>query len=195
MRGSIHPLLLALTLICSIRAADVRVMSGNFVTDIIGVQDVWLRTWGKAGSILWPIAFKPPAGQRVLIHSIRGDLVAWSRTSYTGARDKFGVLAAFQTRKENTGGGGLCDWCDISTLLYVQAAAASKDVAQRQFSIRFTEPQALPVRTLFVKASVWLSDVPGPVHIEVTYTVEFEFAPETVAIEGGQEAETQRGGG
>lgn len=181
------PLLALLACSAIATAADVKVMSGNFAADITGVRDtrpatsrkaastIWQATWGNAGSTMWPIKFSPPPGERVVIHSIRGDIVAWSRTSYAGAQDKFGVLAAFQVRRQNTGGAGLCDWCDVSTLLYAQTAAASSSIAQRRFSIRFKAPQELPERTLYVKTAAWLSDIPGPVHIEVTYTVEFEF--------------------
>ena len=59
--------------------------SGNFAVDLYGVPDTRPGCWGYADSQEKTITFWPPSGLRVHITRLRGDLVAWVRSSPTGA--------------------------------------------------------------------------------------------------------------
>lgn len=156
-----------------------RVASGNFSADIAGQPDSRPGTWGTAGAELWAIEFHPPEGCAIEIHSISGDIVSWVRwsnsASWAPAKDKFGVLYGFQFHRENRGGGEICDLCDVGTILYGQAGANSRDVSSRVFRQSYRSPVRLPEDRLWVKAAAWLNDTDQPVHLEITWTIEFQF--------------------
>jgi hypothetical protein len=50
--------------------------SSNFSANLLGTLDARGDCWGFAEATEWPIPLKPPAGYRVTIMSLRGDLVA-----------------------------------------------------------------------------------------------------------------------
>ena len=151
---------------------NVKFMSGCFSYDLDGPRDTRPYTWGTAEGAISEIKFMPPSGMQTVVHSITGDIVAWTRNE---TRGKFGVLYGFQQYPYNVGGAGELDMGDISTLLYGQTGSNSTEVTTRTFNKTFKKPIALPVHSLFVKGASWLNETGQEVHLEITYTVEYEF--------------------
>jgi hypothetical protein len=153
--------------------------SGNFPRDLMGTADTRANTWGTADSAVLPIVFRPPAGYRVLILRLRGDLVSWPRVlpgePPVAPGQYAGVLAGFQSTAAD--GSCRCDWCADNTMLYVQDAVAERpsrapfDYAQVNFLLG-------PDHTLLLKIASWLNTTGRPIHIEATYTVVYRFERE-----------------
>src|SRR5262245_4421229 len=105
----------------------VHTVSGNFPRDLYGPVD--LRDpratactsgpciWGNAEHAIQPIKFNPPAGYRVRILTLRGDLVAWIKSlpgcTPTPLESTAGVLGGFHITTSQ--GSVHCDLCADGT--------------------------------------------------------------------------------
>lgn len=153
--------------------------SGNFAVDLNGPVDTRPGTWGTADAWTWKETFSPPAGYRVRILAIQGDLTAMARTLPEDPpvpRGKSaGVLLGFGTTAAE--GSVRCSPCADNTMLYVQAAMGSEPVT-RSFDWTVRAGGLLePDNTLLVKVASWLNTTGIPVHLEATFTIVYRFEP------------------
>jgi hypothetical protein len=127
-----------------------------------------------------PIPFYPPAGYRVRILALRGDLVAWIKSlpgdPPTPLESGAGVLMGFQTT--SMGGTQECDYCASGCLLYLQDAVVEKEPKTRlpydkQINILLDSDNMLNL-----KIASWLNTTGKPIHLEATYdTIMFRYEP------------------
>jgi hypothetical protein len=155
--------------------------SGNFSADLQGAVDVRPATWGTADAYTWVIQMTAPAGYRVRILRLRGDLVAWPKTLPGEApveRGQYaGVLLGFQTSAKD--GSARCDPCADGTMLYIQHAMGA-DPVRAPFNTRVQEGGLLePDGKLLVKVAAWLNTTGRPIHLEPTFTVVYQFEKES----------------
>ena len=151
--------------------------SGNFAVDLYGVADTRPGCWGYADSQEKIITFSPQPGFRVHVSRIRGDLVAWVRSSSASALtppgSTAGVLLAFHDSGPD--GSTRCDWCADNTPVYIQDAVTAEQPKTRA-PFDAVLDWVLPAdNKLIMKMASWLNDTGKPVHVEATYTVTFEF--------------------
>ena len=154
--------------------------SGNFAVDLYGVPDTRPGCWGYADSQEKIITFSPPPGFRVHVSRIRGDLVAWVRSSSASALtppgSTAGVLLAFHDSGPD--GSTRCDWCADNTPVYIQDAVTAEQPKTRA-PFDAVLDWVLPAdNKLIVKMASWLNDTGKPVHVEATYTLTFRFMEE-----------------
>jgi len=165
-------------------------VSGNFPQDLFGPADTRMAgqncgvgpcIWGHADSAVLPIQFRPPPGYRVRILSLRGDLIAWIKTlpgdPPTPAESSAGVLGGFQTTsslaEENS---KECDSCADGCPLYIQDAVTEKQPKTRAaFNYQEVGLMLDADNVLNVKVADWLNTTGKPVHIEMTYTIQFRY--------------------
>jgi hypothetical protein len=188
----IMPMLFVLALlsarVCSPLAAQS--VSGNFPRDLYGPVDTRdTRTvcaggpciWGHADSDVLPIQFHPPAGYRVRIFALKGDLVAWIKSlpgdPPTPLESGAGVLLGFQTT--SSAGAGECEYCASGCPLYIQDSVMEKAPKTRApFDYSHVDLLLDADNILNLKLASWLNTTGKPIHIEGTYTIEFVFEDE-----------------
>jgi hypothetical protein len=171
-------------------------MSANFAADLYGNLDTRPGTWGFADLAQWTITFKPPAGYRVHILRIHGDLVSWIKTlpgdAKTPDESTAGVLLGIQSTPHNTN-SDRCDFCaDLvlkplqttsrkapvqgTTMLYIQDSVSERRPNSRaQFDLQNINDILESDNKLLVTVSSWLNTTLKPVHIEPTFTVLYEW--------------------
>lgn len=159
---------------CSLRAqCDVtRHISGNFAYDLQGVQDNRPGTWGTAEADYRTLRFTaPPAGKRVRILRIVGDLTArWIKnhavTGFTG------VLAAIH--RPDSSGSGYADLAADKHFVYVQGDIGSTGVVRVPFDQTYdrTDPGAVldPTNRLIFKFAKYLDETGYWTHAEITFS-------------------------
>jgi len=169
-------------------ALGVHTVSGNFPRDLQGPMD--LRDprptgctsgpciWGNAEHAMLPIKFNPPAGYRVRILTLRGDLVAWIKSlpggTATHPESAAGVLGGFQTT--STQGSVHCDFCADGTPLYIQDSVTEKHPHTRAaFDYQNVDMLLDKDHILYAKIAEWLNTTGKPIHIELTYTIQFRY--------------------
>jgi hypothetical protein len=164
----------------------VQTVSGNFPRDLYGPED--LRDtrlvcaggpciWGHADSAVLPIAFHPPAGYRVRILELKGDLVAWIKSlpgdPPTPLESAAGVLMGFQTT--SSGATTACDYCASDCPLYVQDAVTEKQPKTRAPFDYGVDLLLDTDNLLNLKVAAWLNTTGKPIHLEGTYTITFVY--------------------
>lgn len=166
-------------------SAQIQTVTGNFPRDMCGPADTRPNTWGRAEAVELPIKFKAPAGTRVRIRRLRGDLVSWALIGacastndktmllmYSDTLSRFsGLLVGFSTTAQE--GSKKCDWCADNTLLYVQDALHGTEARRTPFNWkmnRLLEPDNI----LVLKIATWLNTI-GPIHVEATWQADFEW--------------------
>lgn len=155
--------------------------SGNFAADLYGPVDLRSGTWGRADSLVLPIRFNPPPGYRVRILSLRGDLTAWIKTlpgdPETPKESAAGVLAGFQTTSAVNGTEeASCELCVSGTPLYIQDWVTEKQPAARAaFDYAGIDTLLDADNTLQAKVADWLNTTGKPIHLELTYTVQYRY--------------------
>jgi hypothetical protein len=197
---TIRAVLLILAFNCAACAQQIHTVSGNFPRDLYGPVD--LRDtrptacaggpciWGHADYAVLPITFKPPAGYRVKILSLRGDVIAWIK-SLPGdpaipLESAAGVLGSFQTTsslKHSDAGSGAeasteCDYCAADTPLYIQDSVTEK-VPKTRAPYNYTGVDMLLDSDHVLHATVaeFLNTTGKPIHVEMTYTIQFVYVP------------------
>lgn len=144
--------------------------STNHADDIEGTPDSRPGTWGKAGYNVHTFKFNPPAGYRVRILRVYGDLTVFSRNP---DRSKCaGVLWGLQTTAPE--GSVRMDPAGDNTMLYVQHATCG-DPQRAPVDFDVSKGGLLqPDNVLYSKVAVYLNDG-GSVHLEPTMTVVFQW--------------------
>lgn len=157
----------------------------NFAYDLIGDPDYRLGTWGSATASTNQVRFKAPAGYRVRVLRIYGDLVLWPRGTPDIDTEKIlghaaGVLLGLSTTapdgSDTVEGGGASDNC----FLYIQDA--TKGEKSRAAIDYDTHVGGLLERdnVMVVKVAVWLNTLGLAVHLEPSLVVVFQFEREVV---------------
>jgi hypothetical protein len=156
--------------------------SGNFAVDLYGPVDTRPTTWGHADSAVVAIHFHPPTGYRVRVLALRGDLTAWIKTldgdPATRAESGAGVLAGFQTTSGLNGDSEpSCDLCQSGTPLYIQDWVTDRQPGARAaFSYTGIDTLLDADNTLQAKVAEWLNTTGKPIHLELTYTIQYRFS-------------------
>jgi hypothetical protein len=165
-------------------------VSGNFPSDLYGPVDTRESgaicadgpcIWGHADFATLPIKFRPPAGYKVRILSLRGDVVAWIKSlpgdPPTPAESAAGVLGGFQTTSSLASSGSVyCDFCSDGAPLYIQDSVTEKQPKTRA-PFNYTDVGMLldDDNVLVAKIASWLNTTGKPIHIELTYTIQFQY--------------------
>lgn len=173
------------------------IASGNFPSDLYGPVDTRMAgqicgggpcIWGRADYAVLPIRFRPPAGYRVRILALRGDLIAWIKTlpgdPATPLESAAGILGGFQTTSSlnaSNGGSGAegsarCDYCSDDCPLYIQDSVTEKQ-AKTRAPFNYTDVGLLLDldNMLNAKIAAWLNTTGKPIHVELTYTIQFRY--------------------
>lgn len=153
--------------------------ASNFSVDLMGVADTRTSTWGNAAAYTWNMPFHPPAGYRVRILRLRGDLVAWPKVLPGGtpapAGMVSGVLLAFATTAP--GGSSRCDYCSDGCMLYIQDALGALPVRAAYDQDTSAGGLLEPDNILNVTVSSWLNVTGKYIHLEPTFVVTYRFEP------------------
>jgi hypothetical protein len=178
--------LLALMIASACYGQRVQTMAGNLPRDLLGPVDMRdTRTvcngpciWGNADSVLMPITFSPPAGFRVKILSLRGDMVSWIKSlpgdKATPLESMAGTLMGFEENDTQT--DLACTYCAMRTPLYIQDSVGEKSPNHRADFNYDGVDLVLPAdNTLNLKIAAWLNTTGKPIHIEATYVIKFQF--------------------
>ena len=151
--------------------------STNFAGDLYGTLDLRAGCWGFTDSMEWAVTFHPPAGYRVRILGLAGDLIAWPKVlpgnPPVPGGVYAGVLLAFHTSAP--GGSANCDYCDDSTMVYVQDGLESNPI--RAPFDRIVSALLESDNQLLVKVASWLNTTGYPIHMEPTFTVKYQYEP------------------
>lgn len=159
--------------------AQVRTLSTNFAIDIRGEVDTRQGTWGRAGAEEWKVRFFPPAGRRVQIIRVYGDVVSWPKgKSPEGSFS--GILFGLQTTGPD--GSVHADLAADNCFLYIQDVLESKG-RRTPFDTRFDDVYLDRDSVLRVKVAAWLNDTGLDIHIEPTFSVVYQFSPVIVSRE------------
>src|SRR4051794_36994653 len=118
-----------------------------------------------------PALTNPPAGYRVRILRLRGDLVSWPRVLQTEPQVKqgsyAGVLLGFHTTGENT--SVHCTYCADNHMLYVQDGLSANPV-RTPFNDDVSIGGLLSTdNVLHIKIAAWLNTTGYPIHMEPTF--------------------------
>jgi hypothetical protein len=156
----------------SAECGPVRHISGNFAFDLAGIPDDRPDTWGTAEADYRTLTFTaPPAGSRVRILRIVGDLTAfWVKnhdvTGFTG------VLAAIH--RPDSSGSAYADWAADKHFVYVQATIGATGEARASFDQTFdrSDPDALLEDNprLVFKFAKYLDTTGYWTHAEITFS-------------------------
>lgn len=175
------------TMAAAVALGPIYTVSGNFPADLYGSVDTRMSgqtcaggpcIWGRADAAILPIKFKPPVGYRVRIVALRGDVVSWIKTLpgdvLTPPESSAGVLGGFET--PDSGGSAHCDWCADGCPLYVQDAVTEKQPkARTSFNYERVGLLLGPDNVLRAKIAAWLNTTGKPIHMEITYTIQFRY--------------------
>jgi hypothetical protein len=177
-----HAMLLSLFAVAGLFSPQT--VSGNFPRDLQGTVDTRPTCWGYADSAVLPITFNPPAGYRVRILALRGDVTAWIKTlpgdPTTPPESVSGVLGGFQTTSGLNGGTTpQCDYCAGGTPLYVQGAVGERQPTTRiPFDYDNVGTLLDSDNVLNAKIASFLNTTGKPIHTEISYTLVFRYEQE-----------------
>jgi len=146
----------------------------NFTVDLAGTPDSRPATWGSSAAQSWKIPFHPPAGYRVRILSITGDLTAWVHGKVPDGSTA-GVLWGLQsTGAVDQGSSKRVEYSGEGTMLYVQGALAGQPLVRTVNNMDVSAGGLLEADNVLVcKVAVFLNDTNQSVHIEPTWTMTF----------------------
>jgi hypothetical protein len=172
--------------------------SSNFAADLAGVPDTRAGCWGTADVAQWRITFFPPAGYRVRILEIHGDLVSWIKSMpkdpATPGESAAGVLLGLQSTPA-AGTSGRCDICsDVAsrvrvrsgtpetvdvlgtTMLYIQDVVTQLTPRSRAaYDLAQVNEFLQADNKLLVTVASWLNTTGKPIHVEPTFTLTYQF--------------------
>jgi len=147
------------------------VASANFSADLYGKADTRPDTWGFADSATWPLTFKPPAGKRVRILKVSGDLTAFAIGKVPEGTE-VGVLFGLQSTAPEASVRG--DWMADNTFVYIQDIV--REPRRAPFHVKQKQGFLLePDHILVVKVASWLNTTGRKIHIEPTFTIVYRF--------------------
>lgn len=143
----------------------------NHSDDLEGTADDRPGTWGKAGFSVHKYHFSPPAGYRVRVLRVYGDLSVFTRKpDYTKCAGALWGLGS--TAPE---GSTRMTFAADNTFVSVQDSICGGP-RSRQFDYDTQVGGLLgPDNVMTSKVAVWLSDVVGSVHLEPTFVVQFRY--------------------
>lgn len=150
--------------------------AGNFATNIVGTADNRPETWGKAGAVTNKLTFSPPAGYRVRILRVTGDLVGWPQPK--PASGCSGVLWGLQTTAPGViapGVGNRSDYAADNTMVYVQDATCGEKFRTPIDSNVSAGGLLMPDNVLVSVVATWLNDTGAMIHLEATFTLTYQF--------------------
>lgn len=154
------------------KASKLYSVASNFATSIAGELDLRPYTWGTAGYHEWPLVFYPPAGTRVRIVRLYGDLIAWP-LGLPPEGTFAGVLVGFM----NTGpeGSQIAYPAADNCMLYLQVGVG-REPARADFDVDVSPGGLLREdNTLKVRLAVWLNTTGLPIHMETSFVAVFKF--------------------
>lgn len=164
----------------SAQCGPIRHITGNFSYDIVGEPDNRPYVWGRAGSqIAEPVEFfNVPAGMRVRILSVKGDMTArWTTRgngrAWPGAGYYTGVLGALMTSADDYEVSEHATFSADNHLVYVQADIGLTGVVRVEIESTFhpeNENAVLPHGKLWFKAAKYLDETGLDTHIELTFS-------------------------
>jgi hypothetical protein len=174
--------------ICAAQCSEPRTIAGNFAADLDGFAMSGPGIWGRGDSWVFPLQLTPPAGHRVRILSISGDLTARFTTRGHGPavapRGTFtGFLAAVTTLPVSSGSAH-ADLAADDTLMYAQGDLSRRNSAVRlPFRESFAEDEANtvlgPEHRLYFKVAKYLDETGLATHLEITFSaLRFCYQPE-----------------
>lgn len=144
-------------------------LAANFTTDILGEVDSRPDTWGRTGYQVWTMEFtNVPAGCRVHISHVSGDLVAWFRNA---TDKKAGALYGLQSTapEGSTHASPAADNCFV----YVQSPVGNEGAR-----IGLNDPVTFKLEAdnkLYVKVASWLNETEQPMHLEATLVLTYDY--------------------
>lgn len=146
---------------------------------MLGPVDTRPATWGNADSASLPITFKPPAGYRVEILQIQGDLVSWPKVmpgDTPVTKDRYaGILIGFSTTEPE--GSIHADYFADNCLVYVQDAIHGGRTRRTRFRVGGINRPLAADSVLVIKLAAWLNTTGYAIHMEGTARVEYQFIP------------------
>jgi hypothetical protein len=161
-------------------------VAGNFPRDLYGDLDTRSDTWGYADSQTLPIQFYPPAGYRVEILEIHGDLIAAPKppAGQSVAAGSYGyVLVGFSTSAliGYPGPGVPCNYCATGAMIYLQGGLSDQPL-RIPFDRVFRRPVSLESDNILnLKLASFLNTTGFPIHTEATYTIWARYVPTTAS--------------
>lgn len=162
-----------------------RSVTGNWEVNLLGQTDTRPNTWGCADAVIKTLTFRPPAGCRVEVLKVRGDLVAWPmfadgktpiRADDSASRPltpAAGTLLSIA--KTGPEGSVWADLAEDKTLLYVQLPVDGLRSGRAGFSEEVVDGLLRDDHKLEFKLASWLNALAVPVHIESTWTIHYRF--------------------
>lgn len=157
--------------------------SANFSADLYGPVDTRLSCWGNAEAWIFQIAFRPPEGYRVRVLRLRGDLVSWPRVLKgeppVATGSYAGVLLSFHSTGPDA--SERCDYCAENHMIYVQDALSDKPVRTPYDMDTRIGGLLSADHKLNITVASWLNTTGYPIHIEPTFTVEYQYEPTDAA--------------
>ena len=161
---------------CSDAVCGPYMTSTNFTIDITGTQDNRAATWGTTGAQTWRLPFCVPAGYRVRILHVQGDLIAMVRQPAPRSAGTAGVLWGLQsTVAPDQGDSPMAAYCGDGTFLYVQGVLTPTMPLTRTVDYDVSAGGLLgPDNILLVKVATFLSTIAEPLHLEPTWTMKFQ---------------------
>lgn len=156
--------------------------ANNFTVDLMGTEDARPDTWGLSGAQSWTVVFHPPAGFRVRILRLRGDLAAAVKVLPGDTPVLDGQVAWELVGVQSTAAPGStrCDPCADNTMLYHQMAVDAHP-GRLSFDEDVSAGGLLEAdNTLVVVVAVFLNTTGKPVHMEPTFSgVVYQYEKET----------------
>jgi hypothetical protein len=142
-------------------------ISGNFSVDLYGPVDTRPGTYGHADYVIWNQPFQNvPAGCRVQILHISGDLIAWPMGA-TPAGTYAGVLVG--ANRTSMTGSTRAAWAADGCFFYYQHTVAGEPI-RIPINQDITEGYLASDNTLAWKVAEWLNTTGLTIHMEITYS-------------------------
>jgi hypothetical protein len=150
-------------------------LSTNVPFDSAGTTDMRPGTWGNAASVSLSIPFlMVPAGYKVRIIRVYGDVVAWPHGEIVAGAFS-GILSGLTNTTPNQSPFAPSGLGSAGCFLYFQdrVGANGSRIAIDIPNIKNGLLNADNV--LILKQAVWLNETGAPIHMETTLVIEFVF--------------------
>jgi hypothetical protein len=142
-------------------------ITGNFTVELYGPVDTRPGTYGHADYVVWNQPFiNVPAGCRVQILHISGDLMAWAMGAVPAGTNAGLLVGAYSSAGA---GSTRAAYAADGFFIYYQAGAGAAP-ARIQFNQDVTEGYLSSDNTLNWKVAEFLNTTGFPIHMEVTFS-------------------------